>query len=264
MAITTAWLVGSYAPGSMFVTLNGTPMDVPVSLRGVYLRHETAALSLIDLVQTAMLTVPIAGAQVRVLENRLVRISATNTFTVTWTSTVLRTLLGFTSDLAGQNSYTGTLVSPILWSPGKPESPTEAPFGCLGRPVYDTRFSTAPDGTQVASSSFTQTVATYAWPYVAKSRYQTPQGLGGEYLTFFDWVLVKANKLFLYRQVQEDLDGSDPVDWPEDENMLGPYGFRPTRSPISPDFQRSRGLESVDWRMNVNLDLLVVPEWSGY
>ncbi|WP_434424621.1 hypothetical protein [Nannocystis pusilla] len=105
-------------------------------------------------------------------------------------------------------------------------------------------------------------MATYSWPYVAVSRYQTKDSLGGEYLTFFDWVLVKANKLFLYHGVQEDLDGSDPVDWPVNENRLGPYGFRPTRSPISPDFQRSRGLESVDRRMNVNLDLLVVPEWS--
>ncbi|MCY1055441.1 hypothetical protein [Nannocystis sp. SCPEA4] len=263
MAIDTAWLIGSYHEGvaGMTATLAGSastivPDDQP---GGVYLYHDTDALSLIDLLEDAMLSVPIAGAQVRVLENRKVRISATNTFTITWTNLLLRTLLGFTADLAGQNSYTAQNVSPLLWSPGKPESPTESPLGTLGRPVYDTRFSTGADGTQVSTSSHTQHVQTFSWPFVSVSRYQTADALGGEYLTFFDFVLRRANKFFLWRNIAEDLDGTDPVVWTS--SPLGPYGFRPARSPISPDFRRSQGLERIDRRMNVQLDCLVVPEW---
>jgi len=249
----------------MTATLAGSastivPADQP---GGVYLRHPVNALSLTDLLQAAMSAVPIANAQVRVLENRKVSISADGNFTIVWTNLLLRELLGFTADLAGDKSYTATNVSPLLWSPGKPESPTESPLGTLGRPVYDTKFSTAPDGTQVSTSSHTQYVQTFSFPFVAVSRYQTPDALGGEYLTFFDFVLRRANKFFLYRNVAEDLDGTDPVDWPVGTNRLGPYGFRPARSPISPDFRRPSqgGLDRVDRRMMVSLDCQSTPEW---
>lgn len=263
MAIDTAWLVGSYHEGvaGMTATLNGVastvvPEDQP---GGVYLYHDTDALSLVDLLEDAMLAVPIAGAQVRLLESRKVRISATGNFTISWTNLLLRNLLGFTADLAGTNSYTAANPSVLLWSPGKGESPTESPLGTLGRPVYDTRFSTAPDGTQVSTSSHTQRVQTFSFPFVAVNRYQTSDELGGEYLTFFDYVLRRANKFFLWRNIAEDVDGTDPVSW---TTSLGPYGFRPGRSPISPDFRRSQGLERVDRRMNVQIDCQTTPEWG--
>lgn len=259
MAITTAWLVGSYFLPATTITINGSGEDFSTSAQGWYLYHPTDALSLIDQLEVVLVAAPVAGATVRVLENRTVRISAPGNFSITWTSSTLRDLLGFTGNLAGTNTYTATNVSPLLWSPGKPESPTESPLGTLGRSVYDTKFSTAPDGSQVADSHYTQVVNTYNWSHVAMDRYQTSSAVGGEYVVFFDYVLRRAHKFNLWRNIEEDVDGTDPVTW---TTSLGPYGFRPSRGLISPDFARSPGFERVDRRAQVSLDCLIVPEWE--
>ncbi len=47
----------------------------------------------------------------------LVTLSKSGTFTVVWTSTDLRDALGFTGDLSGSASYTGTNQPPTLWLP---------------------------------------------------------------------------------------------------------------------------------------------------
>mgnify|MGYP007034012259 CR=1 FL=1 len=64
----------------------------------------------------------------RLMQNRMVRISATGNFSLTWpVDGVLRGLIGFEGNLAGQSSYTATLISPLLWSPSRTETPTMAP-----------------------------------------------------------------------------------------------------------------------------------------
>lgn len=269
---TTSWLIGSWHEWStsLRVELNGNTVEIlpdriATDKTGFYLYHTTAALSLISLFQLEMVSEGIVGAAVRILKNRKVRISATNNFTVNWTSTLLKNILGFDGDLAGSNSYIAENISPLLWSASKPESPAEAPLNCLGRTVYDTKFSTAPDGTQVSSSSYDQIINTFNWNFVPMSRFQTDANLeydiGGEYITFFDWVLNRANKFYLWRNIEEDDSSTSQVTW---TNALGPYGFRPTRNPISPGFQRPSqgGLDRVDRRCVVSLDCLITPEWN--
>ena len=62
----------------------------------------------------------IAGLQ----RNGLVYLEAAGVFTIGWgVSTVMRDLLGFTGSLAGATRYEAPNKSPLLWMPGKPETP---------------------------------------------------------------------------------------------------------------------------------------------
>lgn len=258
MAITTAWLVGSYYLPATTITINGNGYDFSTGSQGWYLYSTDADLSLITRLEAILDGLGLTGT-VRVLENRKVKISAAGVFSITWTSATMRDLFGFTGNLAGASSYTAPNISPLLWSPGKPESPTESPLGVTGRKVRDTKFSTAPDGTQVADSHYSQRINTFTWSHVAMDRFQTANEVGGEYVVWFDYVFAKANKWYLWRNIAEDVDGTDPVTW---TSALGPYGSRPTRGLISADFQRSPGFERVDRRAQVSLDCLIVPEWE--
>lgn len=258
MAIPTAWLIGSYVLPATTITIDGSATSLTSTEQAWYLYHDTDALSLVDQLEDVLLAEGVTGATVRVLENRKVRISANAAFDLDWGSTLSRTLFGFTGNLSGASTYTATNISPLLWSPSKPESPTESPLGVTGRRVYDTKLSTAPDGTQVADSHYTQRVNTFNWSHVPMDRFQTSSEVGGEYVVFFDYVH-KGNKFHLWRNIAEDVDGTDPVTW---TSSLGPYGYRQTRGLMSPDFQRSPGFERVDRRAQVSLDCLIVPEWE--
>ncbi|MCY0990624.1 hypothetical protein OV203_26005 [Nannocystis sp. ILAH1] len=257
----TSWLIGSrYLPPTP-ITIEGNVYDFSSASQGWYLYHPTGALSLVGRLQALLLSVPIAGASVVILRNRKVRISADGNFSITWTDAILRNLLGFSANLSGQSSYTAPNISPLLWSPFKPESPADAPLGVAGRPAYDTQAVCAPDGTSVFTSHFTQYLNSFEWQLVPNERYQTtsPPSVGGEYLTFFDQVLVRAGKFWLWRGIDEGSD-TTPVTW---TSALGPYVLRPgSRGPISPPFKRSAGFGWADLRNDVELDVLVTPEWE--
>lgn len=263
MAVETAWLIGSaYLPATE-VTLDGNDYTIPAG--NYYLYHPTPALSLIDALDAVLEAHGVQGHQVVIQQDRRVCVLFDEgwEFVMTWPAgNFLRDLLGFT-EVIGQEppAQAADRISPLLWSPGKSESPQEAPFGCLGRSVYDTRFGTAPDGTQVADSHHTQLVNTFTWSHVATARFQTAAALGGEYVVFFDTVLRRAGKFRVWRAVAEDLASTAPVDF-DALASLGPYGYRPTRGAITWDFQRSQGFASVDRRNNVSLDCLVTPEWT--
>ena len=259
MAISTAWLIGSYVVPATQITVDGSAVALTSAEQGWYLYHDTDALSLIDQLEDVLLAQGVTLATVRVLENRKVKISASGNFSITWGSTLSRDLFGFTGNLAGASTYTAQNISPLLWSPGKPESPTESPLGVTGRKVYDTKLSVAPDGTTVADSHYTQRVNTFTWSHVPMDRFQTSSEVGGEYVVFFDYVLRNGYKFHLWRTIAEDVDGTNAVTW---TTSLGPYSYRQTRGLLSPDFQRSPGFERVDRRAQVSLDCLIVPEWE--
>lgn len=260
---TTAWLTGSCDLPATTVEVEGAP---GVFLKGHwYLYHPTAGLSLIDRLKAILLT-EVDGADVYVAKDRRVRITGDGSFDLTWPPS-FAALFGFTTNLTGQSTYIAPSVSPLLWSPSKPETPQESPLGTLGRKVYDTRFQTSPDSIQVADSHHVQTVQTFAWSFIPTDRWQTfaqdtneTGTLQGEYTRFFDKVLRNAEKFHLWRAVLEDTTSSDPVEWPEDR--LGPYGYRPTRGSITWDFARAPGFKDMERRTSLSLDCLVVPEWS--
>lgn len=259
MAIPTAWLVGSYYVPAFAATIDGTPVQITTVDQGFYLYHPTDDLSLIYQLEHALLGAGVTGAAVRVLESRHVRITAVGAFDLNWGSTLSRDLYGFVGNLSGANSYTATNISPLLWSPGKPETPTESPLGVAGRRVYDTKLSVAPDGTTVADSHYTQRVQTFNWSHVPMDRFQTSSEVGGEYVVFYDYVLHRGHKFDLWRGIAEDVEGAFPVVW---TSYLGPYSLRQTRGLLGADFQRSPGFERVDRRAQVSLDCTVVPEWE--
>lgn len=258
MAVETSWLIGSVYIPATSLTIDGGAYSFPAGY--YYLYHSDPALSLTEALDDLLGVAGVAGHDVFVGKDRRVRVEATAGFPLVWPS-AFRELLGFSSDLDGLSaSETATFISPLLWSAGKGESPQEAPLGVRGRSVYDTRFGTAPDGTQVADSHHTQVVNTFIWRHVATSRFQTSASVGGEYTVFFDYVLRKAGKFFLHRRIQEDTASSDPVTWTL--NALGPYGYRPTRGSITWDFVRSEGQTRWDRFNDVSLDCLITPEWE--
>jgi hypothetical protein len=257
MAVETSWLIGSTKVPSTEITIAGGAFNFPAGYR--YLYSPDAALSLVRALQDLLLAAGIAGALVWVGQDRKVRIQAAAGFTLIWPES-LRSLFGFTGNLGGGNAIeVATNVSPLLWSPGRTETPQEAPFGCLGRSVYDTRFGTSPDGVQVADSHHTQVINTFSWTHVATSRFQTSSSLGGEFTVFFDRVLRHAYKFHHWRRIQEDTSSSAPVVW---TTSLGPYGYRPTRGSITWDFQRSPGHERTNRFNQVSVDCLITPEWE--
>lgn len=266
--IETSWLVGStYVPATS-VTIDGD--DSYVFPAGYYyLRHSTGALSLLTVLDDLLGDAGITGHQVYVARDRKVRIVCTagSEFTLVWPGS-LRQLFGFTSNLPGTDAVEiAEGISPLLWSAGKPHSPQEAPFGATGRSVYDTRFGTSPDGTQVADSHHTQVVNQFTWNHVAYTRFQTgvyPNFGLGEYVAFFDAVLRNAYKFYLYAFVSESLTTDDTaVSWPTGTDQLGPYGYRPTRGAITWDFQRSSGHQNTGRYNQVSLDCLIVLEWGA-
>jgi hypothetical protein len=262
--IETSWLIGSTYVPSAGIVIDGVDYVFPAG--HYYLRHTTAALSLIATLDGFLGDAGITGHTVYVARDRKVRIGFTpgSGFTLVW-PTALRELFGFTANIpATDDLKVASQISVLLWSAGKPHSPQESPFGVAGRNVYDTRLGTSPDGTQVADSHHVQVINQFAWNHVAYTRFQTSSSVGGEYVRFFDAVLRHSYKFYLYAFVSESLTTDDTaVTWPTSVDALGPYGYRPTRGAITWDFQRSAGHQNTGRFNQVSLDCLIVLEWGA-
>ncbi len=260
--VNSSWLVGSARIPQQGLSIDGGAYVWPAGY--YYLRHPTDALSMIDTLRSILSSAGVAGASVVVQKNRKVRVSFTpgSEFNFVWPADhLLRDLFGFVTNIGLDASQEAEFISPLLWSPGKPESPQESPLGVLGRTVYDTQFSTSPDGIQFARSQNAQVINAFDWSHVPLDRFQTILARGGEYTRFYDQVLRRAQKFFLYRGVAENEDSTDPVTWPI--FRLGPYGFRQSGTKgMSWPFARSKGLKELDRMVDVSLDVIVVPEWG--
>lgn len=71
-------------------------------------------------------------------------------FTVTWTDTALRDLLGFDADLSGAASYQSANACPWVWLPDRQRWFPPTPDGHDGRPVVNTKITASPSGTTKA------------------------------------------------------------------------------------------------------------------
>ncbi|MBL9105198.1 MAG: hypothetical protein JNL82_29905 [Myxococcales bacterium] len=261
--ITTCWLIGSTSIPEIDIEIDGQLLTFAAG--GRYLYHPTDALSLITILSAHVASEVIDG-EAYLGKDRRVRVAGASSFDLTW-PTPLAALFGFAGNLSGQATYTAPSVSPLLWSPGKTESPQESPLGTLGRSVYDTRFGTSPDGYQVADSHHTQKINQFTWTHIPTARFQTTaQDTGatgtiqGEYTRFFDVVLRNGAKFHLWRLLGESLTtDATPQAW--SGQHLGPYGYRTARG-VTWDFQRSTGFATVDRYNNVTIDTIVVPEYE--
>jgi hypothetical protein len=224
----------------------------------VYLYHATAALSLIGLVNTAIAAAE-SGGTCKLLDNGKIRLAATSTFTVTWTTTLLRDLLGFTQgDLSAANTYTADEISPLLWIAGTTESPVGSVLGLSGTKHHDVVDVQAPDGTSVSRTFGSATRPNeFRWKYIPQAYYQTTSDLGGELSRFFDEVLVKGGKWMLHRGIDFDSAGSSALTIP---TGIGPYEMRGRKRSLG--FKRAEGLERVDKAYDFRMKCLITPEYS--
>ena len=259
----SAWLIGSYRGlPAQTVTIEGIAKVIDAG--DYYLYDAAAALSLLTQIGVALVAEVVGGTAV-LLRNRKVRLSGSGAFDLTWPADgVLRNLLGFTGNLAGQATYTASNISPLLWSPGRTETPTMAPLGSIGHtrmPVYtavspyDGSISTITHG---SGRVFNQ----YNFSYVANARYQTAAELGGEWCTWFNNVCALGRNFKLHRLLDESDASTDPVTGLR--TSLGPCGESPVRDELDWTFTRSAGANFAwtDRRHDVTVPVHVVPEYE--
>jgi hypothetical protein len=247
----------TFAGGAQTVAGNATYGD------SVYLASNTAAMSLLGLVSAAMATAETGGTCI-LQQNGKIKLSATGTFNLTWTTTLLRDLLGFTQGnlpASGPdvNSYEADEISPLLWTSGMTSSPGGAVLDLSGSKHHDAIRTQAPDGTQVTRIFGTAVRRNhFKWTYIPKEYHQTTGDLGGELSRFWDEVLVKGNKFSLYRDITFDSTSSTTMDLTG--TVLTPLEMEDSRRAFG--FRRSAGLETVEQAYDFSMKTITVPEYS--
>jgi len=256
-----AWLIGSYASlPEQSVTIDGSPQTVDAG--SYYLHDTTAALSLLSQVKAAMEAAGLTNVVASLSGNRKVRLASDAVFTVTWTSTLLRDLLGFSQgNLAGASSYVAASISALVWSSGKTESPMLAPLGVRGHKVYTTFQSVAPySGKTESVSHGYREYNRFMFPSVDTDRVRTASELGGEFGRWFEQVAVTSSRWKLYRNVQEN--PSSPAGVTLD-TWLGPYIYSAERKGVSWKYDRSRGFDWTDLAADIDIPCHVTEDYPS-
>ncbi len=254
MSYRAAWLIGSYADlPEQEITVDGSPA---LTAEGSYYLYDAAAgLSLLAAIQNVLVAAGVAGAQAVLIQEGRVRLFAPGSFDLSWgTATPLRDLLGYTANLAGQASYYAPGVSPLLWMPGKPETPIIQRLGTVGHRTHNAFQSVAPySGTTESVSHGYREYARYSFPMVDTARTVDASYSGGTFGRWFDQVAARAARWKLYREVVEDTSGLGSVMSYLDQ-PLGPYVVSAERKGPTWKFDTSKGFERTDRRA-------VVPEY---
>lgn len=234
---TTAWIIGAQEDLNLAVSIDASPQTITGDL---YLYHATSTLSLLGMMVTKMTAAGVGAAAAVLTGNRRVKLSSNATFTVTWTSTDLRDMLGFTGNLAGASSYTATNVSPLLWSPAKPLTPELSPTGVVGirRPLAF--FTQSPsDGSAFVVSHGRRTDQRWSCSHVAVDRFFTSSLAGGEYVKWFEFCAAKGFRWYVFPEVVEDASSTSATTL---TGELGPYVLAPAGRAPSVEYRRAQGL----------------------
>jgi hypothetical protein len=223
---------------------------------GVYLHHGTGALALTAYVQN-LLDTHVAGSNTVGITKggRFFMSNDTGAFTWTFTDALLRTLLGYTGNLSGAQTYVATNQSPLLWRAGRRGSPRDAILGVNGAPVFDVAANAAPTGRQRVRSFGENTVNLWEFRYVSKGRYRETTLTNEHFLSWYRYAGIKAWKWILFREVEEE-DGSN--DAASLSSQLGPYEVDVSKVPAR--FQMERGIENKDELFHFDIPVLVPPE----
>lgn len=107
-------------------------------------------------------------------------------FTVTWTETVLRDLLGFTGDLAGAATYTATNQHRFGWYPNTGVSAIMAHPNRVGLSTSDAVTRRAPSGRVITTAYDEYVDNKFTWRWI-EDEYMFPVGLGGTTITNRDF-----------------------------------------------------------------------------
>lgn len=253
--VRSTWLVGSLEQmPEQDVTIGGSGQTIPAG--PYYLVHSTAALSLVDALVAAMTTAGLTAPTVVLLENRRVRISATGVFSITWTDTALRDLLGFSANLAGSSSYTAPAISPLLWSPGYAVSRQVMP-GSQGYEVEDAEIRVSADGSrQEVDFHVTHVWDEWDWDAVVAERYDAPGGAsGGTWIGWRRQVLVPGYRFQLLELVVEDAASTSAVTLP---TPIGTYRLREI-----PEGHGARKIEHANSYWRVGLKVRLAEEYEA-
>lgn len=242
MATTSTFLLGSY-PGltaqDLTIETSGPIRETKTVAAGdYYLDDSQAGKSLLSQVAAAILSHSVVSAvELYVGRDRKVHLATTPGVKIEWDDTLLRDLLGWSTDLATSyaTSYDAPLISPLLWSPGKTEI-SDSRLGTQGTPVYDSHVTW---GAGTSAPIVTQHNVAYensfVWRYVANARSWTTSDLGGEYKAFWEYVIRKGWRFKLYRDLTDDPSSTTELSW---SGALGPYSIRPGRGDIAYDHVR--------------------------
>lgn len=222
-AVTSSWLVGSM---QVAATSFSVGLDVCTPTAGeYYLRHATAAISLIDHLATVIAAATGASCTITITRARHVRIALGAAATITWGSaTALRDLLGFSGDQGSSSTHTATLISPLLWSPGYPGT-AKTIVGVTGYTQQHTLRYKSDDGTRTYTHRYsTETWQDLAWTHVLVSRMRHASIGGGTFHEFFEQSLALGYRCTHYEAITEDSsDDSTDVTW---TTGRGPYVLR--------------------------------------
>lgn len=252
----TALLVGS-VPVDAAVTIAGSGQSIEGNY---YLRHATGSLSLLAAFQTVMGAAGVGSPAVTMRENLRVRLAGGANFTVTWNSTTLRTLLGFTGNLSGASSYDATNPSPLLWAPGYPSTPRTR-TSKRGYLVPHTTFHAADDGTDMQTQNFgSERWQEHEWRTLLASRLQVADGTdtGNTLEGFFEYVLQYGYRMRFHQSVNTNFAGTGALAW-NDSEAFGPYQGR---KPFDPDWY-NRIIDNADaYAGPVKFELKVVEEYA--
>ncbi len=219
------------------------PVTITLAAGDYYLTSTTALLSTLATAMTANGT--LNGTYSGSLDDTSddsatgkVTLSATGitTFAITWSSTALRDFLGFTGNVSGALTYTGTEQSEYLWLPNvgrtNPLSPDPPTTGYdLGLPETDFTMALAPSG------------------HSRRLKYNT------RYRETFEFLHVRGNKT---RKALETIQNESFEKFYEDVISAG----RPIR------YYPSRADDSVYWTQFIAdaeemRALPVIPNWVG-
>lgn len=237
MAYSTAWIIGSVKSLDLDVTISASPQNIAGSL---YLYHPTGSLSLLQAWVDAATAAGLGSPAAVLTRDRKVKLSNGANFSVTWTDTELRDLLGFSQgNLTGASSYIADDVSPLLWSPAKPLVPELSPSDVTGisRPLaYFTMSPT--DGSAFVFSHGTRIDQRYSVQHVPVARVLTAAGDGGEWATFFSECAAKGYQWYVYPSVTEDPGSTTAATL---TGGLGPYVLVPDGRAPSWTYRRAQG-----------------------
>lgn len=226
----TALLVGS-VPLDVSVAFNLSIQSIEGNF---YLRHSTAALSLLQEMVDAMTAAGVAAPTATIRENLRVRLTSSGAFTVTWNSTQLRDILGYTGNLGSGTTHDAPNPSPLLWAPGYPATP-KTRTSKQGYIVPHVTFHAADDGSSVQTQHYgSERWQELKWRTLLTSRMQVPDGddTGNTLEGLYENVLQYGYRFMYHQSVVTDFAGTDAIDW-NDAEAFGPYQLR---KPIDPSW----------------------------
>lgn len=258
----SAWLIGSYASLPEQTFLVNASIET-VSAGDYYLYSATDALSLLKQVEDALTAAGVTNPVVTLCQNRKVKLSADVGFGMTWgVGTLLRDLLGFEgTGLAVATSHVATLVSPLLWSPGRQESSMLSPLGTRGHIEYLSRQSVSPySGRTETISHGSREFQRFWFPLVLTERARTSTDEGGTFANWFSNVAVRGARWYLWRNVLENPASTTAATL---STALGPYIYSATGKGVAWKFERSKGFERSEEAVDIDLPCHVCPEYES-